>query len=146
MTSRRKKSLILLIAFVILSITESRASNQIVYKTSLIGCSEKGDSTIIQLRKLLPKGFYIITELGAKDALKAKIDADVFKEKFQIADKQIDALSDSLISVSNSRSTFVNENSILKKDLKSSKRRLFFSNLLNYGEAATIIYLIIKLL
>lgn len=43
-------------------------------------------TTTDSLRKLLPKGYYIFTEVGAKEALKAKIDAAILKLQLDTKD------------------------------------------------------------
>lgn len=53
--------------------------------------------TLAILKKMIPKGYVILTELGAKEALKAKINASAFE--FQLRETQkIVARKDTIIS------------------------------------------------
>lgn len=45
------------------------------------------------VRKLVPIGFYILTEQGAKKSLKSKIDAETYYQKWQIADNALGQMS-----------------------------------------------------
>ncbi len=67
---------------------------------NLTAIHSKGQSTqrsiTDSLRLLLPKGYFVLTEQGAKEALKAKIDASIYQRQLALKDSIL-ALKDTII-------------------------------------------------
>lgn len=80
-------------------------------------------TTTDSLRQLLPKGYYVLTEQGAKDALKAKMEAEFLKKQLVIQDSVI-ALKDTIISYQKVEiAERVNVDILQQQALKKSKTK-----------------------
>ena len=99
-----------------------------------------GDTLAI-LKKLIPKGFVILTENGAKEALKAKVDASAFE--FQLRETQrIVAKKDTIISL---QKLTISETQAASNDdrlaTKILKRKVFWNTVEIWTLRIVVIYL-----
>lgn len=66
----------------------------ISYKAYSTACTIPSDTlsqrvTLDSVKKLLPRGYYVLTEQGARASARAAIDAKAFETKWQLADKAL---------------------------------------------------------
>lgn len=102
-------------------------------------------STTDSLRQLLPKGYYVLTEQGAKDALKAKMEADFLKKQLVIRDSVI-ALKDTIISYQKVEiAERVNVDILQQQALKRSKTKAVLKTIEVWAYRAAIILKIVGL-
>lgn len=107
-------------------------------------CLNNSDTTIAHYRKLLPKGYYIFTELAAKDALASKINAEAFQQKLSIMQKSLEQTSGDLTLRTIERDFY--QNSLVDKEKTVAKltRKLFFAKVLNYIGGVVMVVVLIK--
>ena len=110
---------------------------------TLIASSTNDTTTTEKLRKMLPKGYYVFTELAAKDALESKIKASAYFEKLGIAESALEKANGDLLVRTIERNVYKNQSEQDLKSLKKANRKLAFAKILNYVEAAAIVVLII---
>ena len=84
------------------------------------------------VRKLVPKGFYILTELGAKNALKANVDAKAYHEKWQFADRALGDMSLKLALTTAERNRAIALNISKDTSLNTLTTQLKWSNALKW--------------
>lgn len=102
-------------------------------------------TTTDSLRQLLPKGYYVLTEQGAKDALKAKMEADFLKKQLIIRDSVI-ALKDTIISYQKLEiAERVNVDILQQKALKRSKTKTVLKTIEVWAYRAVIVLKIVGL-
>lgn len=102
-------------------------------------------TTTDSLRQLLPKGYYVLTEQGAKDALKAKMEADFLKKQLVIRDSVI-ALKDTIISYQKVEiAERVNVDILQQKALKRSKTKTVLKTIEVWAYRAVIVLKIVGL-
>lgn len=109
----------------------------------LTACSVT-DTTTERLRKLLPKGYYVFTELAAKNALEAKINADAYQRKLTIAESALQNTSTELLTRTIERDLF--KNTVSEKDsiIIKTNRKLIVLKIVSYVEATVIVFLTFK--
>ena len=133
------KELKLIIILILLS--------QIPCKANLIESSifpshalQIGDSlSLMQLKKLIPKGYYILSESGAREALKAKIDAQSYQFQLSETRKNV-SKKDSIIN--NQVLAIVEVKQSAKADklaAQSLKREAFWKSVEIWGYRALIV-------
>jgi hypothetical protein len=111
-------------------------------KGILIAYSFRNDTTDTEkYRKLIPKGFYIFTELAAKDALESKIKVGAFGQKLEIAESELEKCSGELLIRTIERNVYKTQNEEKDKELRKKNRKLIFSKFLNYVQGAGVIAL-----
>ncbi len=94
---------------------------------------------------MLPKGFYIFTELAAKDAIENKIKVGAFGEKLVIAESALETATGDLLVRTIERNIYKRQLEAKDDELKSANRKLAFSKVLNYvGGVGITILLILK--
>ncbi len=101
-------------------------------------------STTDSLRKLLPKGFVVLTEDGAKEALKAKVDANIYRLQLGIKDSVI-IEKDVIISAKNEeirQRIFINADT--EKALKKANRQLVFKTIEVWTLRAALLLKIVR--
>ena len=102
-------------------------------------------TTTDSLRQLLPKGYYVLTEQGAKDALKAKMEADFLKKQVLIRDSVI-ALKDTIISYQKVEiAERVNVDILQQQALKKSKTKAVLKTIEVWAYRAVIVLKIVGL-
>ncbi len=102
-------------------------------------------TTTDSLRQLLPKGYYVLTEQGAKDALKAKMEADFLKKQLVIRDSVI-ALKDTIISYQKVEiAERVNVDILQQQALKKSKTKAVLKTIEVWAYRAVIVLKIVGL-
>jgi len=102
-------------------------------------------TTTDSLRQLLPKGYYVMTEQGAKDALKAKMEADFLKKQLVIRDSVI-ALKDTIISYQKVEiAERVNVDILQQQALKKSKTKAVLKTIEVWAYRAVIVLKIVGL-
>ena len=102
-------------------------------------------TTTDSLRQLLPKGYYVLTEQGAKDALKAKMEADFLKKQLVIRDSVI-ALKDTIINYQKVEiAERVNVDILQQQALKKSKNNAVLKTMEVWAYRAVIVLKIIGL-
>ncbi|MDI9863014.1 hypothetical protein [Flectobacillus longus] len=102
-------------------------------------------TTTDSLRQLLPKGYYVLTEQGAKDALKAKMEADFLKKQLIIRDSVI-ALKDTIISYQKVEiAERVNVDILQQQALKKSKTKTVLKTIEVWAYRAVIVLKIVGL-
>jgi len=144
MTQQPKRRLVKLIALSMLTSAISAIQTVNACSTSLIACSSTTDTTTTEkLRKMLPKGYYVFTELAAKDALENKIKVGAYWEKLGIAESALERATGDLLVRTIERNVYKNKSEQDSKSLKKANRKLAFAKVLNYVEAAAIVVLII---
>ena len=80
------------------------------------------------IRKLVPIGFYILSEKGAKKSLKASIDAVAYFDKWQIADKANSELANRLSQVTTQRNQAIDLNISKDAQITSLTKSLIWAN------------------
>lgn len=93
------------------------------------------------IRKLVPIGFYILSEKGAKKSLKASIDAITYFEKWQIADKANGEFANRLSQVITQRNQAIDLNIRKDAQITSLTKSLIWANVLKWtavGAAAIL--------
>ncbi|MGX7687157.1 hypothetical protein ACWA1C_08345 [Flectobacillus roseus] len=102
-------------------------------------------TTTDSLRQLLPKGYYVLTEQGAKDALKAKMEADFFKKQLVNRDSVI-ALKDTIINYQKVEiAERVNVDILQQQALKKSKTNAVLKTMEVWAYRAVIVLKIVGL-
>ncbi len=102
-------------------------------------------TTTDSLRQLLPKGYYVLTEQGAKDALKAKMEADFLKKQVLIRDSVI-ALKDTIINYQKVEiAERVNVDILQQQALKKSKTKAVLKTIEVWAYRAVIVLKIVGL-
>lgn len=102
-------------------------------------------TTTDSLRQLLPKGYYVLTEQGAKDALKAKMEADFLKKQLVIRDSVI-ALKDTIINYQKVEiAERVNVDILQQQALKKSKTKAVLKTIEVWAYRAVIVLKIVGL-
>ncbi|NBB26775.1 hypothetical protein [Cellulophaga sp. BC115SP] len=102
-------------------------------------------TTTDSLRQLLPKGYYVLTEQGAKDALKAKMEADFLKKQVLIRDSVI-ALKDTIISYQKVEiAERVNVDILQQQALNKSKTKAVLKTIEIWAYRAVIVLKIVGL-
>jgi hypothetical protein len=102
-------------------------------------------TTTDSLRQLLPKGYYVMTEQGAKDALKAKMEADFLKKQLVIRDSVI-ALKDTIINYQKVEiAERVNVDILQQQALKKSKTKAVLKTIEVWAYRAVIVLKIVGL-
>lgn len=136
----RLSKLIVLLMSIISTFSNCKANDS----SSTLTVFSINDTTIERYRKLLPKGYYIFTELSAKSALDAKINADAFRQKLNIAESTLDKTSSDLLVRTIERNQYKSESEAKERTISRLNRKLFFAKVLNYVEGAAIVILTIK--
>lgn len=143
MTPQRRRRFSKLIALLMLTSVLSAIQTVNAYNVSLIVPTIGDTTTTEKLRKMLPKGYYVFTELAAKDALENKIKVGAYWEKLGIAESALERATGDLLVRTIERNVYKNKSEQDLKSLKKANRKLAFANILNYVEAAAIVVLII---
>lgn len=80
------------------------------------------------IKKLLPIGFYLLTEKGAKKALIARIDAKVYYDKWTVADNALGDMTNRLSQVTMQRNQAIDLG--VRKDaiITGLTKKLFWAN------------------
>lgn len=93
------------------------------------------------IKKLIPIGFYLLTEKGARKSIKASIDADAYYQKWQITDAALGKTTDKLSLVSSKLNYQLDIN--LKNDLVISglKKKLLWANIWKWTAIGASVYL-----
>ena len=103
-------------------------------RTSLIASITPPDSLapLDSVKKLIPKGYYLLTEQGARLAIKASIDAEAYLAQWKVSDEALGKSAGELTKV-----TF--ENSLLKvqagrdaETIRLLSRKVFWANFWKY--------------
>ena len=98
------------------------------------------------IRKLVPIGFYILSEKGAKKSLKASIDAVVYHDKWQIADKALAEMANRTSLVTTQRNQAIDLN--IKKDAQIAglTKKLLWANIWKWTAVGASAYLTTKVI
>lgn len=96
--------------------------------------------SVVEIKKMIPKGYVVLTESGAREALKAKINAVSFE--FQLSEsKKIIAIKDTIIKNQNIALDELKAASTeTKKALKSVKGKVFWNTVEIWGYRILLIY------
>ncbi len=104
------------------------------------------------VKLLVPRGYYILNEAGAKSALKAKIDAQANFQLWQIADKTLTTQTSKLAAVvreNNEKDSTIKSQAgtiIQYTDkIKTLNRRLFWANAWKWAATGGASFLALKL-
>jgi hypothetical protein len=100
---------------------------------------QTGDSSFSELKKLIPKGYYILSESGAREALKAKIDADSYwsqlSETRKIVTKKDSIINNQVLAIIEVKQS-AKDNKLAAQKLK---REAFWQSVEIWGYRALIV-------
>jgi ribulose bisphosphate carboxylase small subunit len=130
-------SILLLIAFGLIPCKAKLISNSTFPSHALL----QDSLSVNQVKKIIPKGYIILTESGAREALKAKVDASSYLLQLQKS-KEIIAQQDTIIHI---KDLAISEYKAASKDeqkaAKILKRKLFFATLEKWSLRILVVYL-----
>lgn len=94
--------------------------------------NDRDTISIDSVRKLVPKGFYILTEMGSRKALKADVDAKAYFEKWQLADQALGRMSLKLSLMTAERNRAIALNISKDTTINTLTKKLKWSNALKW--------------
>ena len=98
------------------------------------------------VKKLVPRGYYILDENGAKLSVKAKIDADFWQAKWRIADDELSKRNGDLLLVTLDRNQYREQGLKDSETIRLFKQKLFWAHFWKYTGLAAAGVLGAKLL
>lgn len=121
-------------------------------KTPSIACTTPSDTiqpqepSLDSIRKLIPAGFYVLSERGARKSLKASVDAQAYFQKWQLTDEELGKKAVMLSVVSMERNRAVELNLDNANTIHTLTRRLRWATVWKYAALAGCAALTTKLI
>lgn len=103
-------------------------------------------TTLDSVKKLLPIGYYIYNEQGARLSLKAKVDADAYFAKWNLATDALSAKTGELFKVTLEKNIAQDQNKTDAETIKTLKRQLFWANFKTWSALSGAAILTVKLI
>jgi len=88
------------------------------------------------VKKLVPRGFYILDEAGARLTIKTKIDLDAVAAKWKIADDELTKRNGDLLVMTLDRNRYRDRNTADTETIRLLKRALFWAHFWKYSAMA----------
>jgi hypothetical protein len=88
------------------------------------------------VKKLVPRGFYILDEAGARLTIKTKIDLDAVAAKWKIADDELTKRNGDLLVMTLDRNRYRDQNVADAETIRLLKRALFWAHFWKYSAMA----------
>jgi hypothetical protein len=93
-------------------------------------------SSLDSIKKLIPAGFFVLSERGARKSLKAAVDAKAYFEKWQLTDEQLGIKAVMLSVVSMERNQAIDLNLTKDATIAALSRRLRWAKVWQYSALA----------
>lgn len=125
------------------------AANCKAYSTAFttpIGDTLTKQITLDSVKKLVPRGYYVLNEQGARLSIKTKIDADYWQAKWKIADEQLASRNGDLLLVTLERNQWRDKSTRDTVAIKLLSRRILWANIWKYTAVASTAILAGKLI
>jgi NAD/NADP transhydrogenase alpha subunit len=92
----------------------------------------KTQITLDSVKKLVPRGFYVLTEQGARISIKTRIDADFYQAKWKITDEQLATRNGELLLMTLDRNRYRDQSARDNETIRLLKRKLFWAHFWKY--------------
>jgi hypothetical protein len=102
--------------------------------------------SIDSLRNLLPAGFFVLSERGARKSIKARIDADAFFQKWQLADMALGKMTATVSVITMERNIAQDANARHAIVITDLKKKLKKANIIKYTALISVAVLATKLI
>lgn len=94
------------------------------------------ESLLDSVKKLVPRGFYILNESGARLSIKTRIDLDAFAAKWKIADDELTRRNGDLLVMTLDRNRYREQATADAETIRLLKRALFWAHFWKYSAMA----------
>lgn len=101
--------------------------------------------TLESVKLLIPKGFILLTEEGARNALKAKVDAETYYLLLSESDKALLKANSQVVILTLQNTELKEIGRVNVETIKALKGKLFWSNFWKWSSGAVNVLLLLKL-
>lgn len=102
--------------------------------------------TLETVKKLVPRGFYVLTEEGAKAALKAKVDADTYFQLLSESDKALLKANSQIVILQLQNGQLKEVGRVDAETIRGLKGKLFWANFFKWVSVGGNVLLVGKLI